>query len=415
MRPTGRPTKSRFLAAERNAKATTKDQEVAITPLVTRHQKKTSSPPPAPSIATPPIPLPQHPPQPIPKPSTKRASPVSTKSTPTRTSLVDRQQGPSPASIARRKAATLRTKKPTPTKSPRQPKLAKTSTPAKPSSHRKTTPNRLTPRKTPRETQPPGTTPVDSVRDLHERLSMAQTQALQYLFVSSKLTKATVAQTESGHRQIYAVWRATEQAHQVVASIETLLSAANTSRARHQSLLNEARALRQLGAATAATTTPTTTSTTSTTPIEQEHKHKRDVLESNTRAAQQEFKQFANALSSSLSWIPVTNMTALESSQNGNLDLAMEQFAQTTSRLEKALSNEFSSAAALSKEWDTLASTVEASTKLLAEQIQTMRGQETIVQAGPTTASSSRADASDASFGLANAFNRTSRAIDNLQ
>jgi hypothetical protein len=62
-----------------------------------------------------------------------------------------------------------------------------------------------------------------------------------------------------------------------------------------------------------------------------------------------------------------------------------------------------------------LASTVEASTKLLAEQIQTMRGQETIVQAGPTTASSLRADASDASFGLANAFNRTSRAINNLQ
>jgi hypothetical protein len=336
---------------------------------------------------------------------------ATTKSTATRTSLVDRQTGPSSAALLRRKQAEAKALKPKP--KPTTSTIATTRSKKEhqvPRKHiskrsRATSPTK---KKVARETQPPGTTQTDTVRDLQERLLMAQTQVIQWLFVSSKLERTASKQTESGQRQIYAVWRATEQAHQRVASLETLLVNAKISQGRKKSLLNESRALRELGAATTAIMDESSCNTR-----EMEYNNRRQVVESKTHKAHQEYKQFATDISSSRSWIPVTNMKAIESSQNGNLDLAMEQLAQTTSILEAALSNELSSAVSKSKEWEKLANTLESSANLLAGSTEEVTVTQNHVDTSTIT-KDNHMHSMDSSGLLANAFNRTSRAINSM-
>ena len=95
-----------------------------------------------------------------------------------------------------------------------------------------------------------------------------------------------------------------------------MLTAAKASQQCKRSLLHESQALRLLGIA------PSVTEERN--QMEQEHANKRHALESKTHTSHVEFKAFAEALSSSLSWMSVTGeVSATDSSQNGNLDLAM--------------------------------------------------------------------------------------------
>ena len=174
-----------------------------------------------------------------------------------------------------------------------------------------------------------------------------------------KIEESSTKQTATGQRQLYAVWRATEQAGQTVASLELLLTAAKASQQCKRSLLHESQALRLLGIA------PSVTEERN--QMEQEHANKRHALESKTHTSHVEFKAFAEALSSSLSWMSVTGeVSATDSSQNGNLDLAMEQLSRTTTILEAALFNELKSVTLLSNEWETLADTTESVTSILS-------------------------------------------------
>jgi hypothetical protein len=160
---------------------------------------------------------------------------------------------------------------------------------------------------------------------------MAQTQVLQWLFVTSKLERATAEQTSAGQRQLYAVWRATDQVQTAVSSMETLLSAANASRARKNSLSNEKRALRELGAGNLvmSSSDERASSASKTSDMERHHAGARRAVETKTRDAQLEYKIFADSLSSSLVQMPVTNMTSTRSCQNGNADHSMKKLAQS--------------------------------------------------------------------------------------
>ena len=237
---------------------------------------------------------------------------------------------------------------------------------------------------------------------------------IQWLFVTSKLQHATKDQTSTGQRQLYAVWRATEQAHEAVAVLETLLSTVNASQTRKTALIHESRALRELGisppasveSADSISSSTSSSTSTSTGKIEEDYTQKRRVLEMRISTAHDEFNKFANALSSSLSWMSVTGgLNASESSQNGNLDLSMEQLTRTTTILAAALSNELKSVPLISKEWGKLASTATSTAHMLycsqkhEEDCSQKRSRPPFGQAGSV---------------LANAFDRTSRAIDNM-
>ena len=333
-----------------------------------------------------------------------------------RVSLMDRVKGPSPAALARRAAAvTIKpTPKPTTPKPTSKNQIKSTSNSISSNSATKSKstskPKQSPKQKTSSQPQFPGSSNVDSVRDLQERLLMAQTQILQWLFVTAKLERATTKQTATGQRQLYAVWRATEQAGQAVASLELLLTAAKASQQCKRSLLHESQALRLLGIA------PSVSEERN--QMEQEHANKRHALESKTHTSHAEFKAFAEALSSSLSWMSVTGeVSATDSSQNGNLDLAMEQLSRTTTILEAALFNELKSVTLLSNEWETLADTTESVTSILSSSdvksvhdlnaFKTKNNSLDLLKRPGTTGTTGTGTSSL----LNNVFNRTSRAI----
>ena len=359
------------------------------------------------------------------KPSSRVAKP---RSTPHRISLIDRQKGPSPASVARRQKAN-----PEKTKTKAKAKTKKTPVLTNQSSAKESIITNMS-KKSPskkhgaakhherHERQPPGAAAqIDSVRDLQERLLMAQTHVLQWLFVTAKLERATTEQTAAGQRQLYAVWRATEQANAAVASLETLLSAATASHAKKNSLLNETRALRELGAGNLVVSSSSSSSsssdkmmssTSTTSNMERHHADVRRAVETKTRDAQLEYQTFANALSSSLVQMPVMNMTSTKSSQNGHVDRSMEKLAQTASVLETALSNELVNVSSLSQEWETLASTVTETVNLLSGAKKNYRIYGDSDEEKKKKKEKQLPLSKDGSGGmLSNAFNRTSRAI----
>ena len=91
----------------------------------------------------------------------------------------------------------------------------------------------------------------------------------------------------------------------------------------------------------------------------------------------------------------------------------MEQLAQTTSILEAALSNELSSAVSKSKEWEKLANTLESSANLLAGSTEEVTVTQNHVDTSTIT-KDNHMHSMDSSGLLANAFNRTSRAINSM-
>ena len=188
--------------------------------------------------------------------------------------------------------------------------------------------------------------PSDSVRDLHERLMMSQTTIMQWLYATARLDDTIKIQVDTMHRQIYAVWRATQQALSTTSHLERLLLAAKIARERKNALTREHRALAMVGAM-------------DSTKDSNEH-HQLMVK------ARDEFKTFAKALSKSMAYIPVSGMTATTSSNSPLFENALRDLKKVTEALEKAVSGEAATVATVSQAWVKLATAATETSKLLS-------------------------------------------------
>lgn len=190
--------------------------------------------------------------------------------------------------------------------------------------------------------------PSDSVRDLHERLMMSQTTILQWLYATARLDDTIKIQVSTMHRQIYAVWRATQQALSTTSRLKRLLLAAKIAREKKNALTREHKALEMVGAIDC-------------TNASNEH-HQLMVK------ARDEFKTFAKALSKSMAYMPVSGMTATTSSNSPLFENALQDLKKVAEALEKAVSGEAPTAIALSQAWAKLATAATETSKLLSGQ-----------------------------------------------
>lgn len=197
--------------------------------------------------------------------------------------------------------------------------------------------------------------PSDTIRDLHERLMLAQTKILQWLYATARLDNTAKLQAGSMQRQVYAVWRATQQALNTTSHFERVLSAAKFSFERRKALLREYKALQALGA------------------IEQQDKcgtPNADILNQQQNElilrGQSEFKTFVKALSNSLEHMPVFGMTATTSSQSILLENSLRDLKSISSAIKSAISSEASTIRQLAQSWSKLAKNALDASKLLA-------------------------------------------------
>jgi hypothetical protein len=201
--------------------------------------------------------------------------------------------------------------------------------------------------------------PSDSVRDLHERLMMSQTTIMQWLYATARLDDTVKLQASTMQRQVYAVWRATQQALSTTSHLERVLSAAKIARERKNALVREHRALVMVGAIDNSNGSESSSDRNKKYGISTEHQQ----LMVKSRG---EFKAFAKALSESMGYVPVTGMTATASSESPVLEDALRDLKNITGALERAVSGEAATVASLSEAWSKLAAAATDASKLLS-------------------------------------------------